>query len=408
MPHIFNITVQHQPRLWRVFGSPGFAALLLAVALSALAAEPPPLIPWTAKQDAAADVATQVVQPRSTKPGVNAASGLPLQGTALLPAQSSDVLSMPVTGVVQALLVAPMQSVRAGQAVARIVSPQWLEWQREWLLAHGLAKLAQSKAQRDEQLFVEGIISEHRRNESRAQADMAQLTERERRLALRLGGMSEAALTQAASTSALSSQLTLLAPVAGTVLEHTATPGQRLEAGSPVAQIARAGRLVLELQATVAQAQGLRVGDGLTVAGCKTPARLSAIAPQVSSATQGVLLRAELTGREDCLRINQFVQVQVQQTRAVNAAAGNAAALSVPTQALVQQAGQSYVFVRKPQGYAPVAVQTGGALGNGETAITTGLQAGDAVVVKGVLAIKGAWLGLGAKAAAPMSGGAAK
>jgi hypothetical protein len=113
------------------------------------------------------------------------------------------------------------------------------------------------------------------------------------------------------------------------------------------------------------------------------------------------MLRAELTGREDCLRINQFVQVRSQ---GQTLRSGEAAVLSVPTQALVQHAGQTYVFVRQPKGFRAVAVRTGDG-GGKEVPVLSGLQAGDQVAIKGVAAIKGAWLGLGADAAAATGAG---
>jgi multidrug efflux pump subunit AcrA (membrane-fusion protein) len=157
-----------------------------------------------------------------------------------------------------------------------------------------------------------------------------------------------------------------------------------------VARIARGGSLVIELQASSQQARLLRVGDPLAVDGCKTPARITALSPQLNSATQGVQLRAELVKREDCLRINQFVQVRWQG----DSRRGGGAAFSVPAAAVVQQGGQQYVFVRQPQGFlaTPVVVAPGG--GN-ELLITSGLKTGDEVAVQGVAAIKGAWLGLG-------------
>ena len=354
-------------------------ACLIGAAGAAAAAEPAALIPWKTRPQADTGVRTLVVQP-----GRTVADGLLLQGTAVLPAQQSDMVSMPVVGVVQA--------VRAGQPVARIMSPELAQWQREWLLAETQARLAQSKAQRDEQLFADGIVSEHRRNESKAQYEMAALTAREHRQALRLAGVSEAALAKAAAGSpeALSPLLTLVAPVAGTVLEQLAAPGQRLEAGSPVARIARGGRLVIELQASAQQAQLLHVGDTLTVDGCQAPARLTALSPQLSSATQGVQLRAELTRREDCLRINQFVQLRWQG----GAGRGAANTFSVPAAAVVQQGGRQYVFVRQAQGFLATPVTTGAGSG-GELLVTSGLKAGDEVAVQGVAAIKGAWLGLG-------------
>lgn len=376
------------PELFKPFQA--LAALMAGLVLPALALEPPALIPWRASLNAGSGVSTVLLQSRG-----QGAGGVILQGTVVLPAQQSDVVSMPVNGVVQSVLVAPMETVRAGQAVARIMSPQLVEWQREWLLAETQARLAKGKAQRDEQMFADGIVSEHRRNESAGLYEMAVLAARERRQALRLGGMSEADLSQASATQALSPQLTLVSPVAGMVLEQSVVPGQRLDAGSPVARIGRSGALAIELQASSQQALGLRVGDRLAVDGCSLPATIRAVSTQVSAMTQSVMLRAELTGREDCLRINQFVQL-----RALGqaASAGATVALSVPAQAVVQHGGQRYVFVRQPQGFRAVAVITGSG-GGSETPIVSGLKAGDEVAVKGVAAIKGAWLGLGPEAA---------
>lgn len=369
--------------------------LLLAVCGgAALAQAPGELIPWRASLDPGAGVLTQVLTPEAAGAG-----GLVLQGTVVLPAQQSDVVSLPVAGVVQAVLVSPMQTVRAGQAVARIMSPELVAWQREWLHAETLAKQAAGKAQRDEQMFAEGIISEHRRNESRAQHEMAALSARERRQSLRLAGLSEAALAQAAASASLSPQLTLVAPVAGTVLEQAVLPGQRLEAGSPVLQIARAGRLAIELQASAQQAQALRVGDSLQVNGCQKPVRIVAISNQLNAPTQGVQLRAEPAAHEACLRINQFVQARWLGT----AGRTGDAALRVPAAAVVQHGGQNYVFVRVAQGFRAVPVKTG-PVGGADMPVVSGLKAGDVVAVKGLAAIKGAWLGLGEEAAAPAAG----
>lgn len=365
--------------------------LLTGLAGACIAATSADDIAWNKNLDAGAGVTTSAVQAQGVGAGI-----VFLQGTVVLPAQHSEVVSMPVAGVVQSVLVTPMQSVRAGQPVASIMSPQLVEWQREWLMAESQARLAQGKAQRDEQMFADGIVSEHRRNESRAQYDMAALAARERRQALRLAGVNDAALAKALSTSTLSPLLTLTAPVAGMVLEQSVMPGQRLEAGSLVVRVGRSGRLAIDLQVSAQLAPALRVGDRLDVDGCQQPARLVAISNQVSAATQSIMLRAELTGDEDCLRINQFVQVrtQGQGTRAGE----TAAVLRVPAQAVVQHAGHEYVFVRTPTGFRATQVVTSKG-GGADTPIVSGLKAGDQVAVKGVAAIKGAWLGLGPEAA---------
>lgn len=356
--------------------------LSLSLALAETAAPPPApqAIVWSDAQTQAAGVRTQ----RLTAAPTSAGAGLVLPGTVELPPQATELLSAPLAGVVQQVLVQPGQRIKAGEPVARLLSPELLTWQRELLQAQSQARLASTRLERDEQLYAEGIIAKLRLQDSRAQQEQAQWAVQERRQALRLVGIH-------APDTPLQPQLTLRAAVAGTVLEVTAVPGQRLEAGMPVAKIARSGQRVIALQATPEQAQRLRVGDPLTLPGCKASARLTAISPQVNASNQAVQVRADFTAAEDCLRVQQFVQA------VVGAQAGDAATqadLAVPVQAVVRQAGRAYVFVRTPQGFLPTPVELGPE--NGPLVrVRSGLKGGEDIAVRGTAALKGAWMGLG-------------
>ncbi len=366
-------------------------ALLLAGALAPLwgaqaqTSPPPAPIAWTATQAQAAGVRTQRLATADASPG----AGLVLQGTVELPPQATELLSAPLAGVVQQVLVAPGQRVKAGEVVARLTSPELLSWQRELLQAQSQARLAASKLARDEQLHAEGIIPGLRLQDSRAQNEQAQLAVQERRQALQLAGV--------APQGGMQAQMSLRAAAPGTVLEVAAVPGQRLDAGMPVAKIARSGHLAIVLQATPDQARRLRVGDTLVLPGCQAPARLAAIVPQVSGANQAVQVRADFSAAEDCLRVQQYVQATVQPRAAASAQAGG---LGVPPQAVVRQAAQTYVFVRGPQGFVPTPVELGEAT-NGLLPVRRGLQAGDEIAVTGIAALKGAWLGLGGEGKEP-------
>jgi len=367
------------------FAAPRGAALgLLLAALQAAAADPSPALTMSPAQIQASGIRTEKAQA-----GASAEADLSLQGTVQLPSQASDLVSAPVAGVVQAVLVSPGQAVKAGEAVAQLLSPQLIEWQRDWLHADTQAQLAGERLRRDEQLFAEGIIAEQRLQESRAQQRMAQWALDERRQALQLAGVSAAQLRQ----RGLDANLTLRAAASGTVLAIDATPGQRLDAGMPVARLARSGRLSIELQASREQLALLHVGDPLRVEGCKTPARLSAITPEVSSATQAALLRAEFNGPENCLRLNQFVRLQAV-ARAPRQGRGQDAALTLPAEALVQHEGQPHVFVRSATGFVPTPVTLAPG-GNRRITVLGGLRPGDEVVVQGTAALKGLWQGLG-------------
>ena len=348
-----------------------------------------PPVAWTQAQQQAAGVQTQIL----TRQSAAAAQDMVLQGTVVLPPQAVQVVSATVSGVLQDVRVAPGQSLKAGQVVARLSSPQVLEWQREWLQAQAQAQLAGSKRQRDEKLFAEGIIAEQRVQESRSQDQMAQWTLQERTQALRLAGADTRHVQ-------LQPELLLPTPTAGTVLEVLASPGQRLEAGMPVLKLARGGLWSIELQATPEQARLLRVGDRLALPGCQTQARVVNVAAQVSADNQAVAVRADFNAQEACLRVNQFIQVRVKGGAAGGPASGGAAggtgkdSLWVPTTAVVQQAGQTHVFVRTPQGFVlqPVTLGAGSAE---QRPVLGGLAAGAEVVVKGMAALKGAVQGLG-------------
>ena len=104
-----------------IFRNPLSAAILCFCASLSVAAGPAaspsapashPAIAWTAAQAQAAGVATQVVG----SSGAGAAAGLVLQGTVELPPQATVLLSTPVAGVVQQVLVGAGQKVRAGEA----------------------------------------------------------------------------------------------------------------------------------------------------------------------------------------------------------------------------------------------------------------------------------------------------
>ncbi|MBC7213700.1 MAG: efflux RND transporter periplasmic adaptor subunit [Burkholderiaceae bacterium] len=357
---------------------------------SAANATAPSLTPiaWSAAQAQAAGVRTQVVAPAAA----GAAAGMVLQGTVELPPQAVEVLSAPLAGVVQRVFVSAGQQLKAGAPVAQLLSPELVAWQRDLLQAKEQERLAASRLARDEKLHAEGIIAGFRLEDSRAQHRLAQLNVQERQQALRLAG--------AASTGAqLQPALAVRATAAGTVLEVQAAPGQRLEAGMPVAKLARSGQWAIRLQATPAQAQSLHVGDLLRVPGCKAPARLAAIVPQVDAGNQMVQLRADFDAKEDCLRANQFVQATVlpgATPSGASHAVSTGTLLALPAEAVVRDQGRAYVFVKTPKGFVPTPIEVASESGT-QVLVRAGLRSGAEVAVRGLAALKGAWLGMGAE-----------
>ena len=86
----------------------------------------------------------------------------------IVPPNAEQVVSSPVAGLISQLLVQPNQLVRAGAPLARIASPELGQQQLQLLQASTRATLARQVAQREQELFTEGLIAQRRVQEAQA------------------------------------------------------------------------------------------------------------------------------------------------------------------------------------------------------------------------------------------------
>ncbi|WP_374266798.1 efflux RND transporter periplasmic adaptor subunit [Zoogloea sp.] len=350
-------------------------ALLAALVASApVHAADPAFVAITAAQGQALGVVTQRVASGATA----VAAGLP--ATVSIPNGQVRVIAAPLAGVVESLETAPGLNVRKGQVLARLASPQALELQRDRIQADSQAALASQTLKRDEQLYREGLIAEARLQASRANAaqSAAQAAERRQELALaqHSGGQT----------------LTLVAPIAGSVLEQQASVGQRVEQSAPLYRIARLDPLWVEIQAPLAIAAQARVGTPLVVAGGSARGELIAIGRAVDAASQSVLLRGLVTRGADSLRPGQATAVDLELGQGAAPTA-----VQVPTSAVLRHDNKPWVFVAardgQATGYRAIPVTLKGRLG--DATLVGGLPPDATVVTAGVAALKASWLGIG-------------
>ena len=95
-----------------------------------------------------------------------AIAGMAYAAKVTLPPGQEQVVSAPVAGVVDQLLVGEQQVVKAGQPLLRLNSPQFGEMQLKLLEAASRARLSQKTLQREKALLAEGIIPERRVQEA--------------------------------------------------------------------------------------------------------------------------------------------------------------------------------------------------------------------------------------------------
>lgn len=344
--------------------------------------------PWWAD---AADIQMQpeqmtrmgiVVQPVA---GMAASDGLRLPAQVVIPPAQIGVVAAPLPAMVSNVRVAYGDTVKKGQSLARLQGASFLEAQREFSQAQAQAILAAENRRREEALFADGIIAQSRLSATVAAERQAAALAAEKRQSLRLAGMAEPALTAAPANGT-----ELRAPFDGVVLEAAAQPGLRVDTLTPLFKLGRLAPLWLEIQASAAQAAGLAPGDAVAVPGCAAPARVVLVAPQMQMASQSLLIRAELAKPAGCIKPFQFVQAQVTSAKGLPAGVWR-----LPTAALARHQGRTWAFAATTGGFQPTPVKVLDEAAEATT-ITAELPADARIAVKGVAAIKAAWLGLGA------------
>ncbi len=281
------------------------------------------------------------------------------------------------------------ESVRAGQPMLSLYSPELHQSEQEYLIALG-----------------EGQgMSGHDAGAHEAS--------RER---LRLLGVPDDEVARLERERTPSSRLALKSPVTGTVLERNVVEGQYVGADTPLFTIADLSRVWVLLDLYEIDMGRVRVGDRARFTADGLPGRvfngaIDFIYPTVSSETRTLKARLTLDNRDGMLRPGMYGQVDVASRKGV-------AALMVPSEAVINTGEVSYVFLARGDGrYEPRRVWTGRGDGDKVT-VLRGLAFGDTVVASASFLIdsesrlKAAIAGINggaepAKGAVPSTGGAA-
>ena len=317
----------------------------------------------------------------------------------VLPPSQEQVVSAPLAGLVDRVLVGENDTVKSGQPLLRLISPELGELQLKLLEASSKSRLSQKTAQRERLLFAEGIIPERRVQEAdgAVEGDRARVQQAE--AALRLAGVDAASVRKVAAGGALQDGLTVHARTAGTVMSLDVKAGQRVAQADALIRLADTRQLWLDIQLPAdRRAQVAIKGGQVKVIGRDATATPMSLGSMVSD-SQTVTLRAQVTHGTTLLRPGEYVQVQVPFAALAGAGAGTASSAgsriegwSVPVAAVVRQDDKAYVFVRTAKGFIAQAVTVTNSAGL-QVQVQGPIKAGQDIAVTSVIALKAAWLG---------------
>lgn len=288
-----------------------------------------------------------------------------------------------IGGPAHEILVAPGETVRAGEPLLTVNSPDYSLARSAYVKAKDALQLADKSFHRAEDLYAHGAIAEAdlqaaESNRTQAEADMISSQD-----ALRALGIKDpdAILKNPGKTTL---QIPVLAPVGGEVVERLVGPGQLLQSGATqcftISDMSQVWVLVNVYQSDLAY---VRVGDSVEINTDSYPdvfhGKISYIAPALDPNTRTLQARIVTDNPGKKLRKDMYVTASV-------LAGVNPDALTVPDAAVLRDTeNQPYVYVQADGNrFARRLVKIADS-NAGRTQVTTGLKEGEHVVGDGAL-----------------------
>ncbi|HEX6086747.1 MAG TPA: efflux RND transporter periplasmic adaptor subunit [Thermoanaerobaculia bacterium] len=253
-------------------------------------------------------------------------------------------------------------SVRRGQAVGTIYSPDLFSTQQEYLLAI-------DNRGRMERAGFAGARS--------ASQDLVEST----RTRLLLSGMTAGQIAQLERTRKPILATTITSPVSGVVTKKLAVEQQYVQQGQALLEVADLSNVWVEVDVYEQQLPSVRLGDRVEISPAAVPGRtftgkVSFILPVLEGTTRTARVRVELPNPGLQLKPDMYVNARI-------LGAPAPPHIMVPASAVIDRGQEQLVWVEtQPGSYEPRRVTTGGRHG-AAIVIASGLSEGEVVVVEG-------------------------
>jgi cobalt-zinc-cadmium efflux system membrane fusion protein len=289
-------------------------------------------------------------------------------------------IASPVAGRLERVSFSLGARVRKGAVLATVRVPELSRARADAAAKRAQAKAALANAERLQSLFQAHAASEKDAVNSSAEADALEAQARAAESVLKTlgtGGDIEIA----------NSQLTLSAPIAGRVIARNAVVGQPVTAEQVIGTVADLDETWFLARLYERDLGRARIGQTVEVRLNAYPNQpftgtISYIDQRIDPAARTVTARVALKNRGDLLRIGLFGTARL--------ATGGTRPPSVvlPRAAVTDLDGRPVVFIRSAEGvFERRDVVTGEAAGD-QIAITSGVNAGDPVVVDGAVTLR--------------------
>ena len=252
------------------------------------------------------------------------------------------------------------ETVRKGQAVAKIYSPELVAAQQELITAYRIKDAQPQLYNAVKNKFMNWMIPQSQ-------------------------------LTEVLKTGIPKPSFTIYAQVSGVVTELMVNKGSHVMDGQPIFKVANLSTVWAEFDAYETTIQDIKEGQDISVVVKAIPnktfnAKVSFIDPILNTSTRTVRVRATLNNKEDLLKPGMFV------TGTIKLDTDNNTQITVPKSAVLWTGEQSLVYI-KTTATSPTFIMRNVTLGrtvNDNYEIQSGLKIGDEVVTNGTFTVDAA------------------
>jgi cobalt-zinc-cadmium efflux system membrane fusion protein len=363
-------------------------AMLLTLLVMMLACTPPPN-PAAAKPSEASDKAQLFTVPQDQMAHLQVVTIAPttitrslrLTGAVAFNAFNTTPVFTQVSGPVSRIAVTPGQQVRSNQPLLYVASPDFSQLFANYLKARDAYHLADKSYLRAKDLYEHHAIAERdleAAESARVQAH-ADLGAAEQSLKILGIAKPESVIDKPAS------EIPVLAPIAGEVVERLVSPGQVIQAGtSQVFTISNTSSVWVLANVYQNDLPYVHLGDAVTVTtdsypGAEFNGKIVYIAAALDPNTRTLQARIDVNNPQRQLKKDMYVVATVRAGTIANA-------LTVPAAAVLRDAeNQPFIYVlNQANQFARRAVTLGESSG-GNTQLTSGIAPGERVVGDGSL-----------------------
>jgi cobalt-zinc-cadmium efflux system membrane fusion protein len=292
--------------------------------------------------------------------------------------QTTPIISQ-AGGPVSRIVVSPGDHVSAGQPMLYVTSPDYSAQSASFMKARTAFDLADKNYKRADDLYAHHAIAEKDLQQAESDRNQAQADLEASAAALRILGIRD---PDSLAGHALSSEIPLLAPIGGEVVERLVSPGQLLQPGATqcftISDMSSVWILVNVYQKDLAD---VHVGDSVAVQSDAYPevfhGTISYVAPALDPNTRTVQARIVTPNPSQKLKKDMYVTAIVNAGSIPNA-------LAVPDAAVLRDTENlPFVYVQTGANqFARHQVNLGFSQG-GRTQITDGLKPGEHIVDDG-------------------------